>query len=391
MDYEQGSLQLTNALKGFHGKFKKMYGQMALRLDDATYLTTGGNKPLSDITEDYYEVCDINTGDLGEIFRKRQDINAIVFGCSYDSVEVSESDHDITVSLEDMANICGSYLRIIPDASPSNILSALEESGVCLISGVGLISAADNLKKAVAATQLAEKQCEAENHGMILGGTKSLLPEYAGSIRESFFSDYTGRNEESSVAFVGFDEKEFALRNQLIEYGKDLVRKDLSYGAWGNLSVKLNDDEMLITPSSMDYFEIKIEDIVRVNIHTLEYGDQRMPSTEAPMHAAIYKNLSDASAIIHTHSNAISVFAACHAGFKIEEPSLKELIGDVLLTRPAPAGSDELALAVCETLSNTHACVIPNHGAVFYGPSLDVVFAISEAVEMRARNLLHFN
>ena len=391
MDYDQGSLQLTNALKGFHGKFKKMYGQMALRLDDATYLTTGGNKPLSDITEDYYELCDIKSGDLGEIFRKRQDINAIVFGCSYDSVEASESAEDIPVSLEDMAMISGATLKIIPDASPANILSAMDESGVCLIRGIGLIAACDNLKKTVAAVQLAEKQCEAVNHGLILGGTKALSPEYAAVSRNSFLNDYTKRNEDDSVAFVGFDEDEFALRNQLIEYGKDLVRKDLSYGSWGNLSVKLNDDEMLITPSSMDYFEIKLEDIVRVNIHTLEYGDQRMPSSEAPMHAAIYEKFSDASAIIHTHSNAISVFAACHAGFAIEEPSLKELIGDVLLTRPAPAGSDELAHVVCETLSDTHACVIPNHGALFYGPSLDVVFAIAEAVEMRARNLLHFN
>lgn len=390
MTYEEGSRLLTNALKGFHGKFKKMYGQMAFRLDEDTYLTTGGNKALSDITEDYYEVCDIKTGDLGEIFRSRKDINAIIFGCSYDAVRASEKDSDIPVSLEDMAMIAGPYLKIIPDASPANILSALKDSGVCLIKGVGVLSASGNFKKAVAAIQIVEKECEAVDHGQILGGTKPLDPAFASECRDSFISDYTTRNEDESVPFVGFDEEEFALRNQLIEYGKDLVRKDLSYGSWGNLSVKLNDDEMLITPSSMDYFEIKIEDIVRVNIHTLEYGDQRMPSSEAPMHALIYREISDASAIIHTHSNGISVFAACEAGFAIEEPSLKELIGDVILTKAAPAGTEELAENVCEALVKTHACVIPHHGAVFYGPSLDVVFAVSEAVEMRARNLLNF-
>lgn len=390
MDYEQGSLQLTNALKGFHGKFKKMYGQIALRLDDAAYLTTGGIKALSDITEDYYELCDIKTGDLGEIFRSRNDVNVILFGCTYDAVQASERGSDIPVSLEDAAMITGPYLRIIPDASPAGILSAIKDTGVCLIKGVGALACSSNFKKAVAAIQIVEKQCEAENHGSLIGGTKALSPDFASEAQDLFFNDYTTRNEEEAVPFIGFDEEEFALRNQLIEYGKDLVRKDLSYGSWGNLSVKINDDEMLITPSSIDYFEIRIEDIVRVNIHTLEYGEQRMPSSEAPMHAKIYREISDASAIIHTHSNGISVFAACHAGFAIEEPSLSELIGDVLLTRPAPAGSDELAAAVCETLKRTHACVIPNHGAVFYGPSLDVVFAVSEAVEMRARKLLNF-
>ena len=390
MTYEEGSRLLTNALKGFHGKFKKMYGQIAFRLDEDTYLTTGGNKALSDITEDYYEVCDIKTGDLGEIFRKRKDINVILFGCTYDAVKASESESDIAVSLEDVAMITGPYLKIIPNASPSSILSAIKDSGVCLIKGVGALAACSNFKKAVAAIQIIEKQCEAENHGSVLGGTKPVDPEFADECRQSFINDYTTRNEEEFVPFVGFDEHEFAIRNQLIEYGKDLVKKDLSYGSWGNLSVKLNDDEMLITPSSMDYFEIKIEDIVRVNIHTLEYGDQRMPSSEAPMHAMIYRKLSDASAIIHTHSNGISVFAACEAGFAIEEPALKELIGDVLLTKHAPAGTDALADNVCDALANTHACVIPHHGAVFYGPSLEVVFAVSEAVEMRARNLLNF-
>ncbi|MBP3894976.1 MAG: class II aldolase/adducin family protein, partial [Mogibacterium sp.] len=239
--------------------------------------------------------------------------------------------------------------------------------------------------------QIAEKNCEAENHGKFIGGTVPIDPELAESLRQSFQDDYTKRNEESHVEFIGFDEDEFALRSQLIEYGKNLVRKDLAYGSWGNLSVRLNQEEMLITPSSMDYFEIKPEDIVRVNINTLEYGDQRVPSSEAPMHAAIYRKKDDADAIIHTHSNAISVFAACEKGFALSDPAMKELIGDILITDAAPAGSQLLADAVCAAMEKTHACIIPHHGAVFYGPSLELVFAIAEAVELKARNLLSFD
>ena len=150
-------------------------------------------------------------------------------------------------------------------------------------------------------------------------------------------------------------------------------------------------DEMLITPSSMDYFDIRIEDIVKVNIHTLEYGNQRIPSTEVRMHAAAYRAYPDCKAMIQTRSNAISVFAACRAGFALGEGELQELIGDVKVTAYAPPGTEELAEAVVSTLSETHACVIPHHGAVFYGPSLDVVLAIAEAVEMKARNLLSFD
>ena len=391
MDYEQGNTLLENAVKGFHGRFKKMYGQMAVRIDDKTYLSTGGNKILAEIDSEEFELCDINSGDLGEIFRSRKDINAIIFGCSQDTAAASTGVKSISSSLEDIAMLTGPEIKVISDASPASLLNALSDSNVCLIKGVGAIAACSNLKKAVAGIQIVEKACEAENHGRLIGGTVALSPEAALEYRKSFLNDYTQRNEEPHVPFIGFDEEEFALRSQLIEYGKDLVRKDLSYGSWGNLSVRLNDEEMLITPSSMDYFEVKPEDIVRVNINTLDYGEQRVPSSEAPMHAALYKNRSDATSIIHTHSNAVSVFAACEKGFKIKDRALNELIGDILITEYAPAGSDGLADAVCRTMENTHACIIPHHGAVFYGPSLDVVMAIAEAVELKARNLLSYD
>ena len=382
---------MTKALNGFHGKFKAMYGQLCVRVDKNTFLSTGGNKILAEITEDSYELCDINSGDLGEIFNRRSDINAILFGCTADAVAVSENADTVPVTLEDLARLTGSELKVIPDASAASILAALKNSSVCLIKGTGAIAVGSNSRKAVAGIQIVEKACEAEVHGKILGGTVPLEKALADEFRKDFLSDYINRNEKPYAEYVKYDEEEFAVRSSLIEHGKDLVKRDLSYGSWGNLSVRLNDDEMLITPSSMDYFDIKIEDIVKVNIHTLEYGNQRIPSTEVRMHAAAYRNLPDCKAVIQTRSNAISVFAACRAGFALGGGELQELIGDVKVTEYALPGTDELGDAVVSTFSDTHACIIPHHGAVFYGPSLDVVLAIAEAVEMRARKLLSFD
>ena len=382
---------MTKALNGFHGKFKAMYGQLCVRVDKNTFLSTGGNKILAEITEDSYELCDINSGDLGEIFNRRSDINAILFGCTADAVAVSENADVIPVTLEDLARLTGSELKVIPDASVANILAALKDSSVCLIKGTGAIAVGSNSRKAVAGIQIVEKACEAEVHGKMLGGTVPIEKALADGFRKDFLSDYINRNEEPYAEYVKYDEEEFAVRSSLIEHGKDLVKRDLSYGSWGNLSVRLNDDEMLITPSSMDYFDIKIEDIVKVNIHTLDYGNQRIPSTEVRMHAAAYRNFPDCKSIIQTRSNAISVFAACKAGFTLGEGELQELIGDVKVTDYALPGTEELGEAVVSTFSDTHACIIPHHGAVFYGPSLDVVLAIAEAVEMRARNLLSFD
>lgn len=391
MDREKAAEQLSEALNTFHGRFKIMYGQACVRVDKDTYLNTGGNKILADITEDSYELCDINTGDLGEIFRRRPDINAVLFGCSADTVRTSEEANAIPVALEDLARLTGANLKVIPDTSVTSILEGLKDSSVCLIKGVGAIAVGSNCRKAAVGAQIVEKACEAEVHGRLIGGTSPIDSDLAEKYRKDFLSDYTMRNEEPYVNYVNYDEEEFALRSSLIDYGRDLVARDLTYGSWGNLSIRLNENEMLITPSSMDYYDIKIEDIVKVDINTLEYGNQRIPSTEVRMHAKAYRELPGCNAIVHTRSNAMSVFAACKAGFVLGTGDLRDLIGDVLVTDYAEPGSEELAEATVSTLRRTHACIIPHHGAVFYGPSLDVLLAIAEAVELKARNILRFD
>ena len=159
MDRDQTALLMSNALKGFHGRFKRMYGQLCVRVDENTFLSTGGNKVLAEISEDDYELCDISSGDLGEIFTKRSDINAILFGCSADTVAVSEKADSIPVTLEDLARLTGSELKVIPDASAANILAAIRDSSVCLIKGTGVIAVGTNCRKAVAGAHIVEKAC----------------------------------------------------------------------------------------------------------------------------------------------------------------------------------------------------------------------------------------
>jgi ribulose-5-phosphate 4-epimerase/fuculose-1-phosphate aldolase len=67
------------------------------------------------------------------------------------------------------------------------------------------------------------------------------------------------------------------------------------------------------------------------------------------------------------------------------------VIGDVLVTGKAKPATPELAAAVCETMKKTHNAVIPHHGAVFIGPSIEVAYRIAEAAEIKARNILGYD
>ncbi|MDD5823448.1 MAG: class II aldolase/adducin family protein [Firmicutes bacterium] len=390
MDYNKGVRAISQNAKAFRDRYRSPFGQMILRLDDEAYLMSRENLKLSKVTENDVKEYDINTGDIGAILRALPDVNAIVFAVTEEMTVCSSKGEALKPALDDFAMLIGTDAPVLENATAKNIAKALQNRGGCLIKGSGAFGVGSNLPEAVAAVQIIQKACEVEVLGSSIGEIHYLDPAVSAKLRANFENSYSIANKEEFVNYIGHNETEFDLRNALIEAGKQMADDSLVHGCWGNLSVRLNDEEMLISPSGMDYFDIRIEDIVRTSIETLEYGDQRKPSTESQLHAWMYKFLPDCGAIIHTHSNALCVLSALHAGFKIEDENLQKLIGDVLVSEYAPSGSTDLAKNALRSMLNTHAIIQPNHGALFYGPSLDVVLAIANAVEARAANLIGY-
>lgn len=391
MHISEGKDILVKRSNAFHDRYFKAYGQLMLRISDEAYLMSRENLMLQEIREADIEHYDINTGDIGNIFKKRKDINAMVFACTEPAVAYSQLGDEMKPALDDLAQIVGESVRISPTNSVKDVLLALSGRLGCFIKGVGIFAVGRTVEEAIAAARIIEKSAEAEVFGTKLGGLSYLPEEEAASLKSFYNEQYSQTNSEPHVEVLSYDEREFELRSKIIDIGKKMAWDDLVQGTWGNISVKLNDEEMLVTPSAMDYFSIRPEDIVKIKISTLEYDRlQRVPTSESKIHAAVYMNHPEANAVIHTHSNGCSVFAAAHAGFRIDAPELKDIIGNVNITDYAPTGTIELAERVLEKLVDSHACIIANHGALFYGNDLDLVLAIANAVETRACNLLGY-
>lgn len=390
MDINTAKQVLENGSKGFRTGHNKIYGQIALRVDENYYLLTKENIILSRINKDTdIDVCDIYTGDLGVFFNKRKDINAFVFACTEASVKVSQNRSEIKSSLDDFSEKIGHSAQIIDSLSIDNLLKVLKDAPGCIIRGSGIIGTGATIEQAVSCVQIIEKCCKAEFHADKLGGIKYIPKEDVVACREFYKKEYYKMNEDGVATVVGFDENEYALRNSMLEFGKKLCDKDLVYGTWGNISLKLNDDEMLITPSGMDYFNTKPEDIVKVNFKTLEYNRlQRIPSRNMGLHARMYQELPGCNSIVHTHSSNLSCFAAAHAGFMVNDPTIKKLIGDILVTEYALEHEEEFNNNALDKLKKSHAVILANHGAIFYGPSMDIVLTIASATEDRAATIL---
>lgn len=390
MDINTAKEALLKRSNAFQQRYFTAYGQLVLRVNEETYISSRENLRLSKLTEKDFDLFDINTGDIGRIFSSRDDINAIVFICTEAAVRFSKENQIMRPALDDLAQIIGPDVTVCPDGTARTLLKALRNRRGCFIQGSGIIAVGDTIEEAIAGARILEKSAEAEIYSGKLNGLQYLDPTTAQELHKYYDGSYSKVNQKEKVDFISSGAEEFQLRNRIIDCGKDMSRSELVQGSWGNISLRLNPDTMLITPSGMDYFSIRTEDIVRMNIHDLKYGMQRKPSSEYRLHAALYRRYPECNAIIHTHSNGISAFAAAHAGFRISEPPMDQLIGDMHCSEYRTPGTDELCDSIMEAIEGSHACIIANHGAIFYGNDLDVTLAIANAVESRACNLLGF-
>lgn len=390
MDINTAKEALLKRSNAFRERYFTAYGQLVLRVNEETYISSRENLRLSKLTEKDFDLFDINTGDIGRIFSSRNDINAIVFICTEAAVRFSKENQIMRPALDDLAQIIGPDVTVCPDGNARTLLKALRNRRGCFIQGSGIIAVGDTIEEAIAGARILEKSAEAEIYSGKLNGLQYLDSTTAQELHKYYDGSYSKVNQKEKVDFISSGAEEFQLRNRIIDCGKDMSRSELVQGSWGNISLRLNPDTMLITPSGMDYFSIRTEDIVRMNIHDLKYGMQRKPSSEYRLHAALYRRYPECNAIIHTHSNGISAFAAAHAGFRISEPPMDQLIGDMHCSEYRTPGTDELCDSIMEAIEGSHACIIANHGAIFYGNDLDVTLAIANAVESRACNLLGF-
>ena len=171
-------------------------------------------------------------------------------------------------------------------------------------------------------------------------------------------------------------------KEQVVRYGKKLIDRRLTTGSGGNISVYNREKNLVaIIPSGLDYYETTPEDIVILDMDgNLVEGNHR-PSSEAGMHLAFYKNRADVSGIVHTHSK----FATAIACMGWELPAVHYLIGmaghRVRCTGYATYGSEELAKKALETIGDSNAVLLANHGLIALGEDVDRAFSTAEHLE----------
>jgi L-fuculose-phosphate aldolase len=181
-------------------------------------------------------------------------------------------------------------------------------------------------------------------------------------------------------------EDNLALREEIVGVCRRLYERGLIAGPDGNVSTRLSEDTVLVTPAGMSKVDVLPEDLVVVGMDGRRLAGYREPSSEVTLHVRIYSRRPDVRAVVHAHPPAATGFAVAGEGF--EDYVLPELIvqlGVVPLVPYATPGTASLSDA-CEPYMSAHdAFLLANHGAVTTGPTLLVAHQRMESLEHAAR------
>ena len=167
---------------------------------------------------------------------------------------------------------------------------------------------------------------------------------------------------------------EVEARKALVEAGHRLAAEGLVARSWGNLSLRLGETAMAVSPSGIPYSDIREEMIVVVNLETGEWSGPWKPTSERKIHLEIYRRRPEVGAIVHTHQNAASACAAARV-------SVPSPWGKVPCASYALPGTAALTKATVKALGDGPAVLLANHGVFVVGIDMDQAFDRSLALE----------
>ena len=382
------------------------------------------------------DLSDIRPSDIEKLAMSRLPVNqegmkAMVYSQTpYAGICLSEG-RGFKAGLDDMAQIIGESVVIADgtgtDAQNERALKkALRKNVGCMVltgrdSGKGegyTVTVGRNLYEAITAMAVLEKNAEVTVLADRIGGVKHLNKLEARLMRSIYKKKYSRQEEEfradeaagagaspegSDTEDLGegtcgpgtpagasgkYDTAEAELRSALVECGKRLIECGLVQGTWGNISVRLDDRYMLVTPSGLDYLRLTPDDMVKVEISTLEYEGSLKPTSEKGLHAEVYKRRPDVKAVIHTHSKYLSVFAAAESDMEVLSEN-REIFGDVVrLAEYALPGTDKLSSHTADALGKGFGVIMSHHGMAAVGEDLDTAFDNCVKLEENGKTFL---
>lgn len=187
---------------------------------------------------------------------------------------------------------------------------------------------------------------------------------------------------------------EYDLRQAIITTGRLLYLSGLMVSNDGNISVRMSDGNILITPSGVTKGRISEEDLLVIdldgNLIKPAANPALKPTSEQPMHLEIYKQRPDVRAVIHTHLIFANALAISQGKVRMDViPEAAIAFGDIPVTDFALPSSTENVTAIRSFVKNHDVMLIRNHGSLALGKNLDEALINTERLEHVSKTLTY--
>ena len=182
------------------------------------------------------------------------------------------------------------------------------------------------------------------------------------------------------------------IRQEIIDTCLWLKKEGLVFSTWGNISVRLDDGNILITPSKVEYELLKPDDLVVLAPDGTQVSGTRLSTSEREIHRKVMIRRKDVGAIIHMHSPYAMAVAARGEGVPVISEEMCQLLGGGIPISSEFVPSDmheKLGTIVSESVTDSNAILIQNHGPMCFGSTLKEARVCCQVVEKTCKMYLH--
>ncbi|WP_286909988.1 class II aldolase/adducin family protein [Clostridium sp. UBA1652] len=160
-------------------------------------------------------------------------------------------------------------------------------------------------------------------------------------------------------------------KKEVINAGIKLDRYGLIALSGGNVSLKVDEDRVLVTPSGMIYEELETDDIILMDLSGKVIEGNRKASVDTKALLYIYNNMPEINAVIHTHQPYATALGLVEEEFKCNLTTLANATkGSVNVCPFSSAASEQMGVEAVENLNGKLAVILKNHGVITVGNSL---------------------
>lgn len=176
------------------------------------------------------------------------------------------------------------------------------------------------------------------------------------------------------------------VKKAVLRTAKEMLRTGLVEGTSGNLSGRLPDGNVVMTPSTLDYEQMQLSDLVVVDLEGNVVEGERTPTTEKALHLACLRAHEDLGGVIHSHALFATMFAVTRQPIPCVIEEFDVFVGgEVPVAGYEVTGSDELGEEVARWVEDRGAVLMANHGLLTVGKDIENAMKVAHLVERTAR------